>query len=219
MACRRPGNRNAAHPSAFTGADCYNFANTILFGNPPKPDQSYPGPTMKRCPECSASRPYKLSDGWFKCRVCGKRFSWTSIWDSVRLSSREKTHLLELFVLGVPVYRQRFDTSVSAKSRERFYRLIRACMAQQEQLREPFAGTLECDETTFGGGSTRQTRLGCSRQGGGLRHRQAQWLSEGCPHRSARPGGHHGPDSGSPSRGVAVLHRCQAGIRHFEATR
>ncbi|MBZ2397823.1 hypothetical protein K6W54_17670, partial [Erwinia amylovora] len=59
--------------------------------------------------------------------------------------------MLELFVLGVPVYRQRFDTSVSTKSRERFYRLIRACMAQQEQLREPFAGALECDETTFGG--------------------------------------------------------------------
>ncbi|MDC6190445.1 hypothetical protein PP728_24745, partial [Ralstonia solanacearum] len=59
--------------------------------------------------------------------------------------------MLELFVLGVPVYRQRFDRSVSAKSRERFYRLIRACMAQQEQLREPFTGALECDETTFGG--------------------------------------------------------------------
>ncbi|MFZ3300391.1 transposase, partial [Sphingobium sp.] len=27
---------------------------------------------MKRCPECSASRPYKLSDGRLKCRACGK---------------------------------------------------------------------------------------------------------------------------------------------------
>ncbi|CBJ39090.1 protein of unknown function [Ralstonia solanacearum CMR15] len=45
-------------------------------------------------------------------------FSWTSVWDSVRLSSREKRRLLELFV--VPVYRQRFDTSVGTKSRERF---------------------------------------------------------------------------------------------------
>ncbi len=35
---------------------------------------------MKRCPECSASRPYKLSDGRLKCRACGKRFSWTSVW-------------------------------------------------------------------------------------------------------------------------------------------
>jgi len=69
----------------------------------------------------------------------------------VRLSSRAKTRLLELFVLGVPVYRQRFDPSVSAKSRERFYRLCRACCAQVEHLREPFEGLLECDETTFGG--------------------------------------------------------------------
>lgn len=106
---------------------------------------------MKRCPECSASRPYKLPDGRLKCRACGKRFSWTSVWDSVRLSSREKTRLLKLFVPGVPVYRQRFDRSVSAKSRERFYRLVRACMAQHEQLREPFTEALECDETTFGG--------------------------------------------------------------------
>ncbi|WP_368735496.1 transposase, partial [Ralstonia sp. ASV6] len=28
---------------------------------------------MKRCPDCSASRPYKLSDGRLKCRACGKR--------------------------------------------------------------------------------------------------------------------------------------------------
>ncbi|WP_247709143.1 hypothetical protein [Ralstonia solanacearum] len=106
---------------------------------------------MKRCPECSASRPYKLSDGRLKCRACGKRFSWTSVWDSVRLSSREKTRLLELFVLGVPVYRQRFDRSVSAKSRERFYRLIRACMAQQEQLREPFTGALNATKPRLAG--------------------------------------------------------------------
>ncbi|WP_080361508.1 transposase [Burkholderia pseudomallei] len=44
---------------------------------------------MKRCPECAMSRPYELSDGRYKCRSCGKKFSWTSVWDSVRLSSRE----------------------------------------------------------------------------------------------------------------------------------
>ncbi|WP_310725100.1 transposase, partial [Burkholderia multivorans] len=53
---------------------------------------------MKRCPECATSRPYELSDGRYKCRSCGKKFSWTSVWDSVRLSSRQKTRLLELFV-------------------------------------------------------------------------------------------------------------------------
>lgn len=34
---------------------------------------------------------------------------------------------------------------------ERFYRLVRACCAYEEHLREPFEGTLECDETLFGG--------------------------------------------------------------------
>lgn len=71
------------------------------------------------------------------------------MWASVRLSSRQKTRLLELLVLGVPVYRQRSDTSVSAKSRERFYRRIRACMAQQEQLREPFSLSSNVGEVTY----------------------------------------------------------------------
>ncbi|QBP71425.1 hypothetical protein [Burkholderia pseudomallei] len=38
---------------------------------------------MKRCPECATSRPYELSDGRYKCRSCGKKFSWTWVWDRV----------------------------------------------------------------------------------------------------------------------------------------
>jgi transposase len=53
--------------------------------------------------------------------------------------------------LGVPVYRQRFRQDTSSAARERFYRVLRACCAHAEALREPFAGTLECDETLFGG--------------------------------------------------------------------
>ncbi|ODT22168.1 MAG: hypothetical protein ABS35_15545 [Kaistia sp. SCN 65-12] len=34
---------------------------------------------------------------------------------------------------------------------ERFYRLTRLVMAHAEQLRDPFEGCLERDETTFGG--------------------------------------------------------------------
>lgn len=45
----------------------------------------------------------------------------------------------------------RFSSPVSATSRERFYRLLRACCAQVEHLRVSFAGAVECDETTFGG--------------------------------------------------------------------
>jgi len=104
---------------------------------------------MKHCPSCKGARHYLLGDGRYKCRACGHRFSWTSAWDSVRLPSAVKQELLELFVLGVPSYRQRFRSSASAAARERFYRLLRACCAQIEHLREPFDGALEFDETTL----------------------------------------------------------------------
>lgn len=106
---------------------------------------------MKACPECGKKRHYRLNDSRYKCRACGHRFSWTSVWDSMRLSGTTKHRLLDLFVLGVPSYRQRFRSTTSAVSRERFYRLVRACCALTEQLREPFEGAVECDETLFGG--------------------------------------------------------------------
>jgi len=106
---------------------------------------------MKKCPSCQTARPYFLSDGRLKCRACGRRFSWTSAWVSVRLKPASKARLLDLFVLGVPAYRQRFRGDTSAKTRERFYRLLRACCAIVEQLREPFKGEVECDESAFGG--------------------------------------------------------------------
>jgi transposase len=67
------------------------------------------------------------------------------------LPAATKRRLLELFVLGVPVYRQRFRSPASRPAIERFYRIVRAVLALAEDLREPFAGKLECDETTFGG--------------------------------------------------------------------
>ncbi|MEW5425233.1 IS1595 family transposase [Amorphus sp. 3PC139-8] len=59
--------------------------------------------------------------------------------------------MVQCFVWGVPVYRQRFSLVASRPATERFYRLIRSAMAHAEQLRDPFTGDLECDETTFGG--------------------------------------------------------------------
>jgi transposase len=102
---------------------------------------------MKRCPDCGYTRDYELADVRRKCRACGKRYSWTSVWDSVRLPGRVKSRLLKMFVLGVPVWRQRFVGQASPPSIERFYR---ACGAWEENLREPLLGALECDETTFG---------------------------------------------------------------------
>lgn len=62
------------------------------------------------------------------------------------------------FSQRVPSYRQRFRSDTTTATRERFYRLVRACCAMVEQLREPFEGALELDETTFGG--TRKSKRG-----------------------------------------------------------
>jgi transposase len=105
----------------------------------------------RRCPVCDHTRAWRLQDGRFKCRRCGRRYRRVSAWEAVRISEAAKRRLLELFVLGVPVYRQRFRPLASAPTAERFYRLARGCCALVEGLREPFAGALECDETTFGG--------------------------------------------------------------------
>ena len=68
-----------------------------------------------------------------------------------------KARLLEMFALRVPVFRQRFSAVASPAGIERFYRL---CRAREDHPREPFAGTLECDETTFGGARHGITGLG-----------------------------------------------------------
>ena len=106
---------------------------------------------MAKCKICGKYRAQTQSDGRYYCPNCGARYRRGQIWDKSRLSTRVKNRLLEMFVLGVPVYRQRHRASASAPAAERFYRLIRATCALQEGLRQPFAGCLELDESMFGG--------------------------------------------------------------------
>ena len=106
---------------------------------------------MKRCPECGHGSAYRLGDGRRKCRRCGKRFSLRAAWQASQLPTAIKHRMVEMFALGVPVYRQRFRRDTSPAARERFYRVLRACCAQAEELREPFEGAIECDESVFGG--------------------------------------------------------------------
>jgi transposase len=106
---------------------------------------------MVRCPKCAFSRAWFLSDGRLRCRRCRHRYTVLTSWDSSRLSDRTKHKLVELFSLGVPVYRMRFREIASLPAIERFFRRIRACCALHEHCRGPFEGSVECDETTFGG--------------------------------------------------------------------
>jgi transposase len=84
---------------------------------------------MKPCPRCQSIQTWTLGDGRFKCRACNARYSWRSVWDSVRLQDAAKQHLVEAFVQGISVYRQRHDHGACDDSRERFYRLMRAVCA------------------------------------------------------------------------------------------
>lgn len=94
---------------------------------------------MQRCPYCGNLSAWQLGDGRFKCRNCGRRYSWTSAWDSVRLPEATKRELLERFVRGEPSYRQRSQVAGSAASRERFNRLVRACCTGPGQAEGPAA--------------------------------------------------------------------------------
>lgn len=105
----------------------------------------------KCCKGCGHHWFWQLSDGRSKCRRCGLRQGFPSVWDSCRLSEASKRRLLECFVFGVPAYRLRFRSPASLPATERFFLLIRQTIALLEECDVPLDGSLECDETAFGG--------------------------------------------------------------------
>jgi len=105
----------------------------------------------RQCPKCAYHWAWKLKDGRYKCRKCGHRYIFKSIWNTFRISESNKKQLLEYFVLGVPVYRLRFRSKVSDETIKKFFRVIRKLLCIAEDCTEPFTGEIECDETTFGG--------------------------------------------------------------------
>jgi transposase len=89
---------------------------------------------MKLCSRCHTAQSWELADGRFKCRGCGARYTWTSVWSSVRLPEATKQRLVDTFVRGVSVYQQREEEGACVGSRERFYRLMRAVCALDAQV-------------------------------------------------------------------------------------
>ena len=77
----------------------------------------------KFCKSCGHHWFWRLSDGRSKCRRCGLRQSFRSVWQSCRLSEASKCKLLECFVFGVPAYRLRFRGPASTEATERFFLL------------------------------------------------------------------------------------------------
>ena len=89
---------------------------------------------MKVCSRCHATHSWTLGDGRFKCRSCGARYTSRGVWSSVRLPEDIKQCLVDAFVQGVSVYQQRQEEGACVRSRERFYRLMRAVCALDAQI-------------------------------------------------------------------------------------
>ena len=109
------------------------------------------------CPSCGYKRKiYILSDGRFNCPRCSLRFrefSGTYL-DHLRIPFNELSHILYLFVLGVPSYRCRGYLSVSLKTAQRIYTMFRHAIYDHSlvQLQEMIlSGEIEMDETLYGG--------------------------------------------------------------------
>jgi transposase len=103
---------------------------------------------MKGCPRCESVDAWVLGDGRLKCQSCGRRYRWKSVWDSVRLSEAAKHALLDAFVRGVPAS-QCMAEHACADSRERFYRLVRACCARHERPSRDGLSIVECSPATL----------------------------------------------------------------------
>ena len=135
----------------------------------------------KRCPCCSSSRRTSWRTGAASAatavivtagRRCGIRSGCPAC---------TKARLLEMFVLGVPVFRQRFGRRRAQRAWSGSIGCARDCCAWEEQLREPFDGALERDQTTFRPGAARQAGLGRRRQGHRVWGGQTQWPVKAMP--------------------------------------
>ena len=93
---------------------------------------------MKRnCPHCRFYWAWKLKDGRFKCRRCGKGYSFRSVWQVSRLAEQKKHTWLRAFS------DDELETLVagSRNAQKQFLRLTRMTMAYYERYRTPFTGS------------------------------------------------------------------------------
>lgn len=94
--------------------------------------------TTHPCIYCRETRVWALKDGRLKCRRCKHKFRWKSIWQSVRIPEEPKRQLVSAFAQRLPlrIFNQR--VSLSAPTRDRFIKTIRAALAYAEGYRAPF---------------------------------------------------------------------------------
>jgi transposase len=108
---------------------------------------------MPECTRCGAMDFWILGTGQIRCKQCGlTRFPHRSYWKQSRIPPYWKGRLLEFFCFGVPAYRLRFQVPLNLKTIQRWYHLMRLCIYHSvTQELSKLAGTIEMDETMFGG--------------------------------------------------------------------
>lgn len=108
---------------------------------------------MKTCPRCGSQKFWHLATGQKRCSQCGlTRKSDQILWQRSKISPFWKGRLVEFFCLGVPAYRLRHQVPLNQKTIERWFRILREAIYDHE-LKELsiLSGTIEMDETMFGG--------------------------------------------------------------------
>lgn len=108
----------------------------------------------RQCPWCKCRKIYRLSGGKFKCSKCRKlftEFSGTYL-SGIKIPLNHFVYLLDMFVLGVPVYRLLKRSSFSRSTIQRIFRLFRQAIYNNSlsELKQ-LSGSLELDEAMFGG--------------------------------------------------------------------
>lgn len=109
---------------------------------------------MVVCPRCESKKFWTLSTGQKRCKACGltRKFAKKSIWNTTRISPYWKGRLVEFFALGVPVYRLRFQVPLNPKTIQRWFRILRETIySHATKELSSLSGTIEMDETMFGG--------------------------------------------------------------------
>lgn len=107
-----------------------------------------------KCPRCNFTGWWHLSTGQKECKNCGLRryFRNSRLFDQTRISPYWKWRLIELFAFGISAYRLRFQVPYSLKTINKWFRLIREGIYEQSVKElQSLSGTIEMDETLFGG--------------------------------------------------------------------
>jgi transposase len=108
---------------------------------------------MKNCPRCDGKKFWQLATGQKRCSQCGltRKLDQTR-WQATKIAPYWKGRLTEFFCLGVPAYRLRFQVPLDLKTVQRWFRILREAIYDQEmkELSE-LSGQIEMDETMFGG--------------------------------------------------------------------